>query len=627
MCGIAGLIGLRPVNPAAVQTMCDQMAHRGPDADGIWQSDDRQIVLGHRRLSIIDLSEAANQPMISADGKLVLTYNGEIYNFEELRAELISLGCIFRTKSDSEVLLQGYATWGSGVLAKLNGMFAFCIVDLTRRKALFARDRFGEKPLLFAKGDGFFAFASEYKPLLGLEGINGSVDYDRLRWFFVDGRTGLDTDTGTVFAGIQQLNGGEFLELGLDNLACETSRYWWPGPDPEIARLTFEEAREAFRDLMVDSVRLRLRSDVPVGSCLSGGLDSSSIVCIARDLLGEDHPYNVFCGRFPGTNADEWPFAEQVVRATGTIPHITEPTRQKFFGELDSFIALNELPVGSASQFAQWCVFKKAKEAGVTVLLDGQGGDEILGGYEQYYRQYLLSLPPGLRDWEEKQIRERYPLALPPEGHRLRAMIPGPAKKTLARLLGKGSDLRFGLRKELPPRPSNPGILADNWTPDPLRKALTEDSFSASLPMLLRYGDRNSMAHSREVRLPFCDHRISEFACSVPPGFLMGRTQTKRLLRESMTDILPDAIRTRWNKQGFLPPQELWLKDYILECGLPDAPDWIDGKWWAKTVGRFTNGEPHLGGVIWKPFIASQWEKRFVARTARANRSMVFAPD
>lgn len=634
MCGIAGIIARSPVNPGATKAMIDRMAHRGPDDEGFWRSNDERVALGHRRLSILDPSARGHQPMLDPLGNVALTFNGEIYNYVELANRLRSEGAEFSSGTDTEVLLQAYLYWGEDFVAELNGMFAFCLYDNRNRRIICARDRFGEKPFLFVAGDGFFAFASEYKALLALSEIPDDIDEERLFRFLQTGRLGMDEERETVFPAIQQLTGGEMLVLDIDEIKPRVAPYWTLRRDTAVSRMNEADAVTQFRDLLFDSVKLRMRSDVELGSCLSGGLDSSAIVCIARNIIGPEKRYHVFSGRFPGTPADEGQFADQVVAKTDATLHIAEPRPDDLLDNLGKFIWLNELPMGSTSQFAQWCVFEKAREQGVTVLLDGQGADELLGGYEQYFEFYLEALrcsgDSKLLAKEAAAIRSRYPLALSTADQKIKRSIPKSARRAAAILLGKGSDFSFGVSRSFDSQGS-PGLRFQEPASDPLSRALEDDSFHAHLPALLRYGDRNSMAHSREVRLPFCDHRIAEFVLSLPPRYLMGGVQTKRILRQSMRGIVPETILTRWNKQGFLPPQDLWLSgrfgaamtDLIHDRKFVER-GWWNVHWWKSALKRFHRGETHLAWVLWKPFIAESWHREFVEPIRKKNKQSIF---
>lgn len=553
---------------------------------------------------------------------VVAVFNGEIYNYVELRTELRGLGEVFATASDTEVLLAAYSRWGDECFERFNGMFAIALLDTRRRRMVCARDRFGEKPFLFIRRPGLFAFASEYKALLALNGVGREPEPVKLLRFLHRPSTGLDDGRETLFPDICQLLPGERLVLNLDSLEPAVDRYWTLQRDRQLETVGLDEAAARLGDLLTDSVRLRLRSDVPVGSCLSGGLDSGSIICLARRLLGDGAPYHVFTGRFPGTRADEWEYARLTAEASGAVVHQTTPDAASFLADLPAFAWANELPVGSASQYAQYRVFQLARQCGIKVLLDGQGADEILGGYEQYFAFYLAGLPADERRVEEDAIRARYPVALDTPRQSLSKLLPLGLRHRLACWSGRGSDLLFGLTPDLARK-----VAAANAAPpvpggwSPLGAELARDSFSTHLPVLLRYGDRNSMAHSLEVRLPFCDHRIAEFALSLDPRLLMGDAQTKRLLREAMTGILPEGVRTRWNKQGFLPPQDLWFGQGLIDRveAVVEAPSfaaqgcWNVG-WWRGMVRRFRAGESHLAWMLWRPLMEDAWRQGFLDR-------------
>jgi asparagine synthase (glutamine-hydrolysing) len=634
MCGIAGVIGKPALSDAVVQAMLQAMSHRGPDGSGMWTdriSEERALVLGHRRLSILDLSDAGAQPMVDPTGRFVLIHNGEIYNFLEVRSELQALGVTFRSESDTEVIIESYRQWGSECLSRFNGMFAFALYDRGAGVLFCARDRYGEKPLLFAFMNDGFAFASEYKGLLQHPQLSLDIDEWRLLRAAQNASTGLDADRRTVFNDVQQLLPGEAMEVNLRSLDHRIWSYWRITPSEVREGADEREVFAEFRDLLIDSVKLRLRSDVPVGSCLSGGLDSSAIVCIVRRLLGAGVAYNTFTGRFPGTSADEWPYAQQVIEATGVISHTVEPTVDRFMEDLPRFVWMNELPVGSSSQFAQWCVFDLAHQHDVTVLLDGQGADEALGGYEQYFAPYVDSLRERSDherlERELPQIRERYPQALAPPARAMRDALPFAVRHWLSNRLDVGTDMRYGVTVDFAKRVTGENALRRLEGFHPLGSTLLQESFGRFLTTLLRYGDRNSMAHSREVRLPFCDHRIAEFVFRLPPHILMGEVQTKRLLRESMRGILPEGIRTRWNKQGFRPPQELWFESPAFltcvretistACSRPGSP-WL-APWWTSALDR-VKAEPSLGWVLWQPFIIEQWRQHFLQPLAEMRR-------
>ena len=636
MCGIAGIIGPDPGRPDILSAMLSEIAHRGPDGDGLWRAPDDgvHVALGHRRLSILDLSQAGAQPMLDLGQNLVLTFNGEIYNYIELRSELRALGSTFFSDSDSEVILEAYRHWGEACVERFNGMFAFAIFDRARQTLFCARDRFGEKPFVFHAGPDRFVFASEYKALLLHPGVPLEVDEWRLLRGAHNASTGIDADRDTVFRGVQQLLPGEAMLLDTRTLVLKTWHYWRIQPGEREIRETEEaEVFAEFRELLVDSVRLRMRSDVPVGSCLSGGLDSSAIVCIVRKVLGHTGTYDTFTGRFPGTRADEWAHAKQVVEDADTTSHVVEPGVERFMDDLPRFVWANELPVGSSSQFAQWCVFDLARDAGVTVLLDGQGADEVLGGYEQYFGDYVRALRErgdmARLERELPLLRERYPLALVPPARAWRDRLPFGVRHAIAGAMGTGSSLLYGLSLPAARAVSEQNAMRQQEGFNALTNALAQDSFGRYLTTLLRYGDRNSMAHSREVRLPFCDHRIAEFAFSLPPHLLMGQVQTKRLLRESMVGILPEPIRTRWNKQGFRPPQSTWFnaprfaalcRDTLQSRRFREDGHWRHA-WWLRALDRAERGDESVQWSLWAPLMIEWWREHFLAPLERRRAS------
>jgi asparagine synthase (glutamine-hydrolysing) len=617
MCGIAGIVGLGPVNMAAVSAMADLQAHRGPDDAGTWMSPDGRIGFGHRRLAVIDPAPEGRQPMSDTGGDLTIVFNGEIYNYVELAEELRAAGARFATATDTEVILEAWKAWGEACVERFNGMFAFALHDARAGTVYCARDRFGEKPFIFAARPDFFAFASEYKALFTLNEVAVDPDYAAVGSFLADPGLSLDAGARSAFRGIDQLGPGECLTLDCRDLTVKRRRYWEPAAT--IGAVPgFDDAVAEFRRLLIDSVRLRMRSDVPLGSCLSGGLDSGSIYGAVRELVGDDRPYNVFTGRFPGSDADEGAFADLIAARGIALRHEVAPDPDRLLAELPDFVWHNELPVDSASQYAQWCVFRLAAENGVTVLLDGQGSDEILAGYEQYFAFYLASDSAGAD--EEPAIRARYPMALSMRDQGWKTRLPPALRRALARTLGRGSDFTFGIDRDYLAPPAS-------QQPADLKAALLRDSFGGFLSTLLRYGDRNSMAHSREVRLPFCDHRLIEFLLGLPASYLMGEAQTKRILRAATEGILPDQIRTRWNKQGFLPPIVAWLDGGLIDAVAAriDAPAFAanppwDAAWWRKAVARYRAGDMTVAVSLWKVFIADAWREHFVARAAAQPR-------
>jgi asparagine synthase (glutamine-hydrolysing) len=589
VCGIAGILAPSRANPSAVRAMTDLLAYRGPDGDGLWVSPDGRCVLGHRRLAIIDLSEGGRQPMLDRARGLAITYNGEIYNYVELRERLRGLGYAFHSTSDTEVLLAAYAVWGPDCLQHLNGMFAFAIWDANRRTLFCARDRFGEKPFHYSVLPHGFAFASEAKALALLEGVDTAIDDGVLAGYVDDGSTRIDASDRTLVRGVRQLLPAHAIEVRLDERSARIARTWRYWSVDLRARAAYGSAdlggaARQLAELLRDSVRIRLRSDVPVGSCLSGGLDSSTVVSLMR-RLEPAADLRTFTGRFPGDPLDEGHYAKLVVDASRTQAFETAPTAERFLADAARVYWHADFPIGGMSQFAQWCVFHLASRHGVIVLLDGQGSDEVLGGYgSSIIRAFLDQL------WAEKRLSAW-------RGERRAAARSDPALFSWPRLALAHPALapvRAGLRRITGRSQwTRADLFRRDWlaearrarsAPDPeealdarhgLSRILWTLSFRTMLSSLLRFGDRLSMAHSREVRLPFCDHRIAEFVFGLPPEFLVGDGQVKRVLREAIRGLVPDALVSR-PKQGFIPPQDAWLAGpldpWVREIGAEPGP-------------------------------------------------------
>ncbi|WP_259312766.1 asparagine synthase (glutamine-hydrolyzing) [Capillimicrobium parvum] len=543
MCGIGGIVGSPAPEPGVLERMAEAMARRGPDGQGTWAAGG--CGLAFRRLAIIDLADRAMQPM--SLGPLRLVFNGEVYDYRERRAELEALGHAFVTESDTEVLLHAWMEWGEGALDRINAMFAFGVYDERDRSLTLAADPFGEKPLLYVHDDDRLVFASDVQALQ--EAVPGCGAPDRAAMAaFVSHGTMPPVDR-TFFARIRRLPGGHVLRWRDGDLSIR--RYWAPQPVPVPD--AYPDAVAELRELLLDSIRLRLRSDVPVGTSLSGGVDSSAIVTLSAFLAG-DHRRHAFTARFPGYERDEWRYAEAVARAAGVVEHhAAEPTLETLAGDLRAFVGAQQEPVLKLNQYAQWAVFAAAREAGVTVLLDGQGADELLAGYILTRGFALRSLGP--RAMARAYARDpatRLPLRLAlardlmPQAvaTRMRARHASPYATAAAAARGAAA---------APEEPDWPR------TRDPLRDQLLREAFFISLPHLLRYGDRNSMAHSREVRLPFLDRRVAELALSLPPGFLLDDGVTKRVLRDAVRDLVPAEVLARRDKVGFEPPQAQWL--------------------------------------------------------------------
>src|ERR1043166_6319752 len=544
MCGIFGVwnFGGGAVDASAVSRATTLLRHRGPDDDGFLLADTRagrcrlcagpdtraelrlppledfrgqsfDLAFGFRRLAITALPPARPQPMSSADGRLWIVFNGEIYNYLELRSELEAGGHAFRSGSDTEVILAAYREWGADCLSRFDGMFALAVWDATERRLFLARDRFGEKPLHYIHAPGkFFAFASEIKALHAAGLAEPRLHRETyLRYKFYD-----QTDVGeqTFYEGVLRLPQAHSLTVGADGSLTKT-RYWDLDPHVRLEGKSEEWCAERLREMFFESVRRRLRADVPVGSSLSGGIDSSTVVSVMDRLLPEGSVQKTFSARFDDAARDEGKWMEHVTRSTRVEPHFVWPTGERMFEELDSLFYHQEEPFGSASIYAQWCVMRLAKENGVTVLLDGQGADEMLAGYLPYFNVVANELFAGMRFFSLAALRNDYkalhgrPLA-PLSMSLIRQSVPAGLKRPVKAIFRRNGKGEGGVAPAVPVYPKEFAKVSA------LRKILWWHTTRQGLAELLRYADRNSMAHSREVRLPFLDHRLVEFVFSLP---------------------------------------------------------------------------------------------------------------
>jgi asparagine synthase (glutamine-hydrolysing) len=554
MCGIGGTVGIRP-DPTVLEQMAQTMRKRGPDGQATWH--DEYVGLAFRRLAIIDLHERSSQPQHL--GALHLTFNGEIYNYRELREELERLGHAFATEGDAEVLLHAWAEWREHALDRVNGMFALAIWDEAHRRLVLASDPFGEKPLYYARVQGGLVWASELAALHDHPHVPRTADHPAVAAFLALGW--LPAPETSFFAGIERLPGSHLLEWTPTEVRVR--RYWTPAPVdvPD----TYEDATAELRRLLTDSIRLRVRSDVPVGTSLSGGIDSSLIVALTGAIAPEA-THHAFTATFPGDPSDEWHFACDVAsHASVAEHHAVEPTVHDLFDDLERLVRDHEEPFASLSVYAQWRVNRAAAETGVTVLLDGQGGDELFAGYPAVaghavrgmaLRNALTELRwrPDLASHVGRSIAvERLPDILRREV-RLRTASPYAAELVV-------SEAAQGLSP-----------CGNVWRSErkPLRRELLTESFCSSLPHLLRYADRSSMAWSREVRLPLLDRRIAALALSLPAEYLYRGGMSKRILRDAGRGAVPSTILERRDKVGFEPPQRRWLETPVARNGVAE---------------------------------------------------------
>jgi asparagine synthase (glutamine-hydrolysing) len=570
MCGIFGVLTTsQPVAAFQIERALAAIRHRGPDGEGIWRRPEGAppfVTFGHRRLAIIDLSDSAAQPMESRHGAVCLTYNGEIYNYRELRDELESAGFAFRSTGDTEVLLNAYRHWGPACLSRLNGMFAFCLWDETKRELFAARDRFGEKPFHYCYDErrGCFVFASEIKSLLASGLVPWSINDRALARYVTDNI--LDGHAETLYDPVRRLLPGRALRLRWrpDGTTLDIHRYWAP-PRPGATGGDPSRAADRFRELFEDSVRLRLRSDVSVGTSLSGGVDSSAIVC-AIHQLGAGGGQKTFSSRVPGSKLDEGEYINAVRANTGIDGYDVVPSAVELRSLFPTLCLHMEEPFPQTSMFAQFLVMRLAQEHRVIVLLDGQGADELLGGYQGYFRLRYGDMARELRVGALRRELGVYSRlragrrALTPKGI-VGALLPQRLESALS---GRSaSKARFGVWWD---RGWMASIDADNSRESRnlphsgrFMAALYRDALEGPLQELLRYGDRNSMAWSREVRQPFLDHRLAEYSFALAPEMKISEGMTKVVLRRAMRGLVPDVILDRPEKFAFETPLGHWL--------------------------------------------------------------------
>jgi len=561
-----------------MRKVMESFVHRGPDDGGYltysrkcgaaatrdWNpaAEPAELIMLHRRLSILDLAPTGWQPMASADGRYHVVFNGEIYNYIELREELRRLGHRFVSESDTEVLLASYAEWGLRALNRFVGMFAFAMLDTHERKLLLARDFFGIKPLFYSASPEGMSFASEIATLLQLGNVPRQADPERLFLYLRYGVT--DFGGGSLLSAVKQVPAAHYLHISLDeNSIPEPVRYWHPSTDL-IQDISFDEAARHVRDLFLNNVRLHLRSDVPIGAALSGGIDSSSIVMAMRHLQPKTEIHGIsYIADSEHLSEERW--VDLIGKAGGIQIHKVRMHSSELVNDFEEIMLAQNEPFASTSPLAQYCVFREARRQGITVMLDGQGSDEFLAGYAPYQSARLASL------YRQNRFAEA--------AHMLRSSAtPWAAAKMLSRcsdyLLGPSAQRMLrGLagREYLPPwlnqtwfsdRGVKPLPLYYGVEKDVLRGALERDITAISLPRLLRYEDRNSMAFSIESRVPFLTPDLVNFVLSLPESYLVDDQRTsKAVFREAMRGIVPDPILDRRDKIGFETPEQTWLTE------------------------------------------------------------------
>ncbi len=621
MCGIWFSAGF------STNTACiDIVKHRGPDGRG-WNTFDSAIgpiAMGHRRLAIIDL-EGAHQPMSCNEERYWITFNGEIYNFPELREELQAKGHYFHTLSDTEVLLNAFLEWKETCLERLMGMFSFVIYDMKEEKVFAARDRFGIKPLYYCQTELGFAFASEIKQLLECDGVEKKVNKARVYDYLSVGL--LNHTCETLFDGIFQIRAGQAVSLDLKckaGSAINSRVYnWYTLPIPGSLNLHLADASSEFQKIFKSSIDMHMRSDVEVGSCLSGGLDSSAIVSLAASLKADTGTFKTFSACFNEKRVDERPYIKSVVDATKVHAYYTYPEPDELFNTVKKITWHQDEPFGSSSIFAQWAVFEDAARHGVKVMLDGQGADEQLAGYHHCFHYYIHELLASGHFWSalETVFERWYKTGLSPFKQL-------PIKRFLYRFFRNkkpSPSITKGLRKAyfLPSDPYYSPLdfalkVNEITNATTLSGACLAMIKANSLGMLLHWEDRNSMAHSIESRVPFLDHRLVELNIALGSKHKFKGARTKVILREALKDFLPRKIYRRLDKLGFATPEKEWLQGYGKErvmIGLEQTvsrfPDMFHREELESYVLDALNDKKSLDFTLWRLINLGVWGEVF----------------
>jgi asparagine synthase (glutamine-hydrolysing) len=614
--------------------MINLVSHRGPDGSGIntfsveKYRDPITVGLGHVRLSIVDLSENGHQPM-SYMGRYWITYNGEIYNYIEIRRILQNKGYIFKSHTDTEVILASYAEWGDKCLEHFNGMFAFVLFDSDKNELFIARDRFGVKPLYYwSNSERQIAFASEIKQFSALKGwvpvLNGQRAYDYLNWSLTD------HTAETLFESVYQLRPGQALKLSIEKVnqylkaGVQLPVYDWYDLKPMEYEGSMEQAASSFFDLFRDSVSLRLNADVPVGSCLSGGLDSSSIVAMIDHLkkYQSKNMQKTFSACSYIDQFDERKWVDIVVNATDAHPYYTYPSFDNLFSQLEEITWHQDEPFGTSSVYAQWNVFHLAASNGVKVMLDGQGADELCAGYHSFFDLKLANLFTNLR-WVSLMNEMAKIRRIHNKSHLYMVstiggvVLPKPINQFLRKALHMPNRNPSWLNMEALGASTIDPFESKNKKITSIRELSGALILRTNLQKLLHWEDRNSMAHSVEARLPFLDYRLVEAVLGMPDEFKIGGGVTKIVLREGMRKILPEKTRVRMDKMGFVTPERAWVCEHYPDLFKNKVKEVVEvhsrifTNDTAKFVNNIIDGKYRFSNLPWRIINFGVWMKKF----------------
>ncbi len=604
MCGIAGFIDhkiQKEDQQPLLNRMLTSIAHRGPDARGMYFKN--EVALGHNRLSIIDLSEQGNQPMHY--GKYSIVYNGEIYNYLEIRKELEGDGFIFTTNSDTEVILASYLKFGEKCVHRFVGMWAFVVLDNENNNLFCSRDRFGIKPFFYIYNNGRFYFGSEYKALKLSPIFESEINLNQVYLGLQLGWNSYNDES--YFKSIKSLPAASNLYFLKGKI--EIQKYWEVNLD-NSSEISFDDAKDKFSVLFQDSIHLHLRSDVEVGGCLSGGLDSSAIASV----IGKNYSnvnFKTFNIYYEGESAvDERPWVDKVLNKYSSLePHYFTPTDKDITDSFDDALYFADVPLAGSSPISQYFVMKLAKQNGIKVLLDGQGSDECLGGYMHSFYRLIGGLIGKGNFFEAFSQLNKHSIT---QGFSSVKKMDLFLKSALTNFNSEQSLYELEYLKYLPFLPNDKSINFKVGDSDGSRLSLfLKDLMSTTLlPTLLQFEDRNSMAFSIESRVPFLDHRLVEFAFSLPDSYKINDGITKRILREGLSDFLPVEIANRKDKKGFVTPGEVkWLRgplSFLLDQNF-GRMDFLDVKRLNNLVDDFKKGNNKNANLIWRAAVLAYW--------------------
>lgn len=605
MCGISGYIPRlnQPVDVTGLEKMTGLVAHRGPDDQGIFI--DERIGLGHRRLSILDLSPDGHQPMKDMERNCIIVFNGEVYNYIELREELITLGYKFRTQTDTEVVLKAYAAWGESCAERFNGMWAFALYDIAANKVFCSRDHFGIKPFYYTQTEKGFVFGSEIRQLLPFLEKN-KVNTKVLTEFIFSNVT--EPIKETFFARVQKLPGAHNLLYDLNTGIYNVYPYYELKRQSGLSELNTDEAAALYGQSLQRSIDLRLRADVRVGTCLSGGLDSSSVATLAARNYGQQttEKFRAITAVSEETQKDESLYAQMVVEQEGLHWLKVKPDYEAFKVALPEVVKAQEEPFPSCSIIMQYYVMKTARENKITVLLDGQGGDETLLGYERYYSAYLIAL------YKKKGLR--YMLSAARNSSKNNTLM-RPLKVIQYFMYFSSARLRyFNYKKRNKFIKSMPAFPAgvrfhDNKTND-IFEMQKRELMEYNLPALLKFEDKNSMWHSIEARLPFLDPNTVRLALSLPEEVKIHNGWTKFVLRRFMSDKMLEDITWRKNKFGFEAPETIWIRKHkpIMQVAVSNST-LLNAICNMNQIRHDFEAMDNL--TAWKLYSIALWEKEF----------------